>query len=192
MVFCRLKIIEELIETIAPQKNEFLELLEEAGEQIEEVDEAGKVTGVDEYALDEEINKSLLVNLFEACLVEAVRQGASDIHIIPYQRSSVDFFFRIDGRLHRWHRQDNTSPEAIAAVVKDRSTGVDRFERDTAQDGFAQRKIDGYLIRFRISIIPIISTEYERRFESIVIRVIDDRNVITNLKKLVITGMLKK
>ncbi|MEA3476299.1 MAG: ATPase, T2SS/T4P/T4SS family [Candidatus Cloacimonadota bacterium] len=184
VVFCRLKIIEELIEIIAPQKNEFLELLEEAGEQIEEVGEVGKVTGVDEYALDEEINKSLLVNLFEAGLVEAVRQGASDIHIIPYQRSSVDFFFRIDGRLHRWHRQDNTSPEAIAAVAKDRSTGVDRFERDTAQDGFAQRLVDGHLIRFRVSILPIISAEYERRFESVVVRVIDDRNVITDLEKL--------
>lgn len=189
VAFCRLKTIEELIETIVPQKNEFLELLEEAGEQIEEVAETGVITGVDEYALDDEINKSLLVSLFEACLVEAVRKDASDIHIIPYQRSSVDFFFRIDGKLHPWHRQDNTSPEAIAAVVKDRSTGVDRFERDTAQDGFAQRLIDDHLIRFRISILPIISAEYERRFESVVIRIIDDRNVITDLKEL---GFQKK
>ena len=189
VAFCRLKTIEELIENIAPQKNEFLELLEEAGEQIEEVGETTIISGIDEYALDEEINKSLLVNLFEACLVEAVRKGASDIHIIPYQRSSVDFFFRIDGKLQKWHRQDNTSPEAIAAVVKDRSTGIDRFERDTAQDGFAQRLIDGNLIRYRVSILPITSTEYERRFESTVIRVIDDRNVITDLKEL---GFQKK
>ncbi len=189
VAFCRLKTIEELIENIAPQKNEFLELLEEAGEQIEEVTETSIISGVDEYALDEEINKSLLVNLFEACLVEAVRKGASDIHIIPYHRSSVDFFFRIDGKLQKWYRQDNTSPEAIAAVVKDRSTGIDRFERDTAQDGFAQRLIDGNLIRFRVSILPVTSTEYERRFESTVIRVIDDRNVITDLKEL---GFQKK
>lgn len=189
VAFCRLKTIEELIENIAPQKNEFLELLEEAGEQIEEVGETSIISGIDEYALDDEINKSLLVNLFEACLVEAVRKGASDIHIIPYQRSSVDFFFRIDGKLQKWHRQDNTSPEAIAAVVKDRSTGIDRFERDTAQDGFAQRLVDGNLIRYRVSILPITSTEYERRFESTVIRVIDDRNVITDLKEL---GFQKK
>jgi type IV pilus assembly protein PilB len=68
--------------------------------------------------------------------------------------------------------------------VKDRSIGVDRFERDTAQDGFAQRLIDGHLIRFRISIIPIVSSEYDRRFESVVIRVIDDRKVITDFRKL--------
>jgi len=101
-----------------------------------------------------------------------------------FQRSNVDFLFRIDGKLIKWHRQEKTSPEAIAAVVKDRTNGIDRFERDNAQDGFAQRIVDGYLIRFRISVLPIISSEYERRFESVVIRVIDDRNVITDLQKL--------
>jgi len=159
-------------------------MLSEAGEQIEEVAEEGKEDGLDEYALDDEINKSLLVSLFEGSLIEAVRKGASDIHIIPFQRSNVDFLFRIDGKLIKWHRQEKTSPEAIAAVVKDRTNGIDRFERDNAQDGFAQRIVDGYLIRFRVSVLPIISSEYERRFESIVIRVIDDRNVITDLKKL--------
>ncbi len=184
VAYCPISKLEELINIISPQKNEFLELLSEAGEQIEEVKEGGEEEGVDEYALDDEINKSLLVNLFEGCLIEAVRKGASDIHIIPHQRSNVDFLFRIDGRLHLWHRQERTSPEAIAAVVKDRTTGIDRFERDNAQDGFAQRIVDGYLIRFRVSVLPIISSEYERRFESIVIRVIDDRNVITDLQKL--------
>lgn len=44
--------------------------------------------------------------------------------------------------------------------------------------------IDEHLIRFRISILPIVSAEYERRFESIVIRVIDDRKVIADFRKL--------
>ena len=184
IVYVRLDVLEDLITLIAPQKNEFLDLLQEAENQLEDV---GEITGqhdVDEYALDEEINKSLLVNLFEGSLIEAVRKGASDIHIIPYLRSNVDFYFRIDGKLIRWHRQENTSPEAMSAVVKDRTTGVDRFERDTAQDGFMQRIVDDHLIRFRVSIIPITSSEYERRFESVVIRTIDDRNVITDLRKL--------
>ncbi|MBN2460343.1 MAG: Flp pilus assembly complex ATPase component TadA [Candidatus Cloacimonetes bacterium] len=184
VVYCRLTTLSDLIEIISPQKNEFLDLLEEVSDQMNEVREREEESAVDEYALDEEINKSLLVNLFEGCLIEAVRKGASDVHIIPYEKTNTDFYFRIDGRLTLWHRQDNTSPEAMAAVVKDRATGVDRFERDTAQDGFAQRTVDGHLIRFRISIVPIISAEYERRFESVVIRVIDDRNVITDMKKL--------
>jgi len=184
VVYCPLKILDELIQIFAPQKNEFLDILQEVGETtIDDVE--SEEEAVNENELDEEINKSLLVNLFEGCLLEAVRKGGvSDIHIIPYQKSAVDIHFRVDGKLQLWHRQENTSPEAMAAVVKDRSNGVDRFERDGAQDGFAQRLVDGHLIRFRISIIPIVSAEFERRFESIVIRVIDDRNVIADLKKL--------
>lgn len=178
-----IKTIEDVIEKVAPQKNEFLQLLEEAGEVIHEVADA-ESEKIDEQALDEEINKSLLVNLFEGALIEAVRKDASDIHIIPSSKTSIDLFFRIDGKLQLWLKQENTAPEALTAVVKDRSTGVDRFERDTAQDGFAQRMVDGHLIRYRISIVPIVSQEYERRFESVVIRVIDDRKVITDFRKL--------
>ncbi|HOH47626.1 MAG TPA: GspE/PulE family protein, partial [Candidatus Cloacimonadota bacterium] len=177
----RLKTIEDLINRIAPQKNEFLQLLEEAGDIL--VDD-GSMQELDEQALDEEINKSLLVNLFEGALIEAVRTDASDIHIIPNGKFAVDLYMRVDGKLSLWHRQENTPPEAFAAVVKDRSVGVDRFERDSAQDGFAQRLIDEHLIRFRVSILPVVSAEYERRFESVVIRVIDDRKVIADFRKL--------
>lgn len=181
--WCKLKTIEDLIAKIAPQKNEFLQLLEEAGQVLVEVDD-GRGEELTEQALDEEINKSLLVNLFEGALIEAVHKDASDIHIIPGGKTTIDIFIRVDGKLQLWHRQEGTPPEALSAVVKDRSIGVDRFERDTAQDGFAQRLIDDHLIRFRISIIPIVSEEFERRFESIVIRVIDDRKVITDFRQL--------
>ncbi len=177
------KTIEDIIERVAPQKNEFLQLLEEAGEVLGEIQE-NEQNVLDEQELDEEINKSLLVNLFEGCLIEAVRRDASDIHIIPHGKTAVDIFFRMDGKLQLWLRQENTPPEALTAVVKDRSTGVDRFERDTAQDGFAQRVVDEHLIRYRISILPIVSQEFDRRFESVVIRVIDDRKVITDFRKL--------
>jgi type IV pilus assembly protein PilB len=180
--WCRQKTVEDLINKITPLKNEFLQLLEEAGQVLVEMDK--KDDDLNEQALDEEINKSLLVNLFEGVLIEAVRRDSSDIHIIPSGKTTVDIYIRVDGKLQLWHRQEGTPPEALSAVVKDRSIGVDRFERDTAQDGFAQRFVDEHLIRFRISILPIVSAEYERRFESIVIRVIDDRKVITDFRKL--------
>jgi type IV pilus assembly protein PilB len=97
---------------------------------------------------------------------------------------AVELYLRVDGRLQLWHRQEGTPAEALAAVVKDRCVGIDRFERDSAQDGYAQRIVDDHLIRYRVSILPIVSAEYERRFESIVIRVIDDRKVITDFHKL--------
>ena len=183
IVYCQKTVLEELIQIVSPQTNEFLDILNEVNNVL--VDSADSSEDeFDERAIDEEINKSLLVSLFEGCLIEAVKRKASDIHIIPNKKNNVEFYFRIDSMLILWHRQEYTSPEAMAAVVKDRTVGVDRFERDTAQDGFAQRHIDGHLIRFRVSILPLVSSEYERRFESIAIRVIDDRNVIVDLKAL--------
>ncbi|MCD4817943.1 MAG: Flp pilus assembly complex ATPase component TadA [Candidatus Cloacimonetes bacterium] len=189
VMYCKVTDLDALIARIFPQeekKNEYLNLIEESDDEVVNMNEmfTEEKEGVDEYELDDAINSSVLVNLYEGAIVEAVRKGASDLHIIPYKKSSVDFFFRIDGKLQLWHRQNKTSPEAISAVVKDRTSGVDRFERDTAQDGFAQRYIDGRIIRFRVSIMPITSSEFERRFESVVIRVIDDRNVITDFRKL--------
>jgi len=187
IAYCSINSINALINMISPEKNEFLELLEESGEEI--VDVATTESKVDKEELDNKIAKSVLVNLFEGALMEAVRRGVSDVHIVPFGKSAVDINFRVDGKLQLWYRQENTPAEALSAVVKDRSVGIDRFERDRDQDGFAQRYIDNHIIRFRVSVIPIISSEYERRLESIVIRVIDDRKVVTDFKKL---GFQKK
>jgi type IV pilus assembly protein PilB len=65
---------------------------------------------------------------------------------------------------------------------------VDRFEREMTQDGFMQRSIDGHKIRFRVSIMPIVASDIRNKFESIVIRVLDDRKVITDLDKLGLQG----
>jgi hypothetical protein len=124
----------------------------------------------------------------EGALVEAVRQGSSDIHIIAKEGNRTEFWFRTDGSLKIWHVQEKTTPEAVAAVVKDRSKNVDRFEREMSQDGFIQRLIDDHMIRFRVSIMPIVGIEFRHKFESIVIRVLDDRKVITDLSKLGLQG----
>jgi len=50
----------------------------------------------------------------------------------------------------------NVKPEAISAVIKDKTRNVDRFERDSSQDGFIQRQIDGINIRYRVSIMPVV------------------------------------
>ena len=154
------------------------------GNDNEPLDVSNVPDEVDDNAVNDEINKGFLVDLFDNALTEAVRSDASDIHVIAGGKTCVDIFFRVDGQLVLWHHQDNTAPEALASVIKDRSVGIDRFARDKAQDGYAQRVIDGHLIRFRVSILPVVSAEFERRYESIVIRVIDDRKVITDFRKL--------
>lgn len=182
IVYSRLEDIEELIEKVSYYQNEFLTQIEDSLQNIEIPDE--ETAGVDEAALDAEINRSMLTNLIEGSLVEAVRRGASDIHVIPKEGNITEFYFRIDGKLQLWFSQDKVKPEAVAAVVKDRSMNIDRFDRSIAQDGYIQRKIEDCFIRFRVSVLPIVTGEFARRFESIVIRVLDDRKVITDLESL--------
>ena len=121
-----------------------------------------------------------------------MRKGVSDIHVIPKSVNRTEIHFRIDGKLQLWHAQENTMPEALMAVVKDRSKGMDRFERERAQDGFIQREIDGHIIRFRVSVLPTVGTEIKNKFESVVIRILDDRKVIKDLGKLGLTGYAQK
>ncbi len=188
VTYCRLKDIQNLIELVIPPQNEFLKMLEDNHISVETGDEEANV---DEDALNAEINKSALANLFEGCLVEAVRSGVSDVHIVASEGRKTNFLMRVDGNLQVWHCQENTMPEAVMAVVKDRTKNVDRFEREMSQDGFIQRVVDGHQLRFRVSIMPIVTTEFKNKFESVVIRVLDDRKVITDLNKLGLQGPAK-
>lgn len=183
--YLRKKDYDKLVAILAPTENEFLKMVQEAGEEIQVVQDE---VGVNEEELDAEINKSALINLVEAALVEGTRKGVSDIHLIPKSGNKTEIHFRVDGKLMLWHTQENTLPEAVMAVVKDRSKGLDRFERERAQDGFIQREIDGHTIRFRVSVLPTVGTELKNKFESIVIRILDDRKVIRDLGKLGLTG----
>lgn len=187
--YLRKKDYDKLIALLAPSENEYLKMIQEAGEEIQVPEEEA---GVNEEELDAEINKSALINLIEAALVEGTRKGVSDIHLIPKSGNKTEIHFRIDGKLMLWHVQENTLPEAVMAVVKDRSKGLDRFERERAQDGFIQREIDGHVIRYRVSVLPTVGTELKNKFESIVIRILDDRKVIRDLGKLGLTGYANK
>lgn len=179
--YAELKVLQPHIENILRGDNVFLESIKEMEAELQEGDVE---SGIDEAELDSEINKSMLVNLFEGCLVEAVRTGVSDIHIFPTTRTTTEFHFRTDGKLQVWNKVEGTRPEAVLAVVKDRSMNIDRFERDAAQDGFIQRTIDNIIIRFRVSVLPISGSEYAQKFESIVIRVLDSRKVIKDIAKI--------
>ena len=180
-------VVAAVLDEAFPRKNEYLERLQEdAGPDVDfgVSFESGQKSLVDEDALEAEIARSALVNLAEAIFVESVRIGASDIHIWPNAKKQTEVHFRIDGKLQHWHTEERGHPEALLSVIKDAALNVDRFERDQAQDGFIQRSVDGTLIRYRVSILPIANANPEIRAESIVIRVLDDRKVVTDLGKL--------
>jgi type IV pilus assembly protein PilB len=181
-------VIAPLLDELYPRRNEYLERLE-ADDQSRSFDIGTSYEGreqslVNEEELEAEINRSALINLFEAALVESVRMGASDIHIFPTAAGETEFHMRVDGVLMPWHTQDKVHPEAMLAVVKDRCMNVDRFDREIAQDGYVQRTVDGKLIRYRVSVLPLASTSREVKAESIVIRVLDDRRVFTDLRQI--------
>ncbi|MFP4229069.1 MAG: GspE/PulE family protein [Salinivenus sp.] len=177
-------VVNELISDALPRDNEYLQRLaqENAVDLGQSFEEEEKL--VDEERLEEEINRSTLINLFEATLVEAVREGASDIHIYPNAHKEVEIHFRMNGQLNHWHTENRVHPEALLSVIKDNCQNVDRFENDAAQDGFIQRDVDGTRIRYRVSIMPLASSDQGINSESVVIRVLDDRKVITDLTKL--------
>ena len=189
VIFIKKQDYEKLISLILPPENEFLKAMEESNQfDVDDREESS----LDEQELDAEINKSALINLVEAALIEGVRKGASDIHFIPRSGNKTHIMMRVDGNLQTWYVQENTLPEAVVAVVKDRSKGMDRFEREMAQDGFIQREIDNIIIRYRVSILPMVGTELKNKFESVVIRILDDRKVIRDLDKLGLAGTARK
>ncbi len=122
-----------------------------------------------------------------------MRLRASDIHIFPNKYKHTEIHLRVDGQLHLWNTQKTVHPEAMLAVAKDRCGGVDRFDREIAQDGFIQREVDGALIRYRVSILPIISRLRGVKSESIVIRVLDDRQIFTDLSQIgLLSGAMER
>ena len=137
-----------------------------------------------EQVLEEEINRSGLVDLVENIFMDSVRVGASDIHVIPRGERVTEFHFRVDGRLSLWYTHSESRAEAVSAVVKDRAINIDRFERNTAQDGFAQFMIDRKTVRFRVSVIPVVGKELRSKLESIVIRVLQEPNVAASIEEL--------
>ena len=190
VMFIKKRDFEKLINIVLPPENIYLQAIEENEPDINVAEEDEDV--LNEAELEAEINKSALINLVEGALLEGVRIGASDIHFVPQSGKKTNILFRIDGNLQLWHVQEKTLPEAVIAVVKDRGKGLDRFEREMAQDGFIQRKIDNVIIRFRVSVLPMVGTELQNKFESVVIRILDDRKVIRDLGKLGLEGYAKQ
>ena len=184
IIYCPYDSVDNIIRYISEtEQDEYLKKI--LSESESEIDMTPQATDEEqEELIEQEINKGALAYLFEAALIEGVKSKVSDIHIIPYDNQSVDIRYRLDGKLMLWKRKENILPQAFLSVVKDRTSNVDRFKIDEAQDGFIQREIDGHTIRFRVSIMPIVAKEHNRNYESIVVRILDDRNVIDNIDDL--------
>lgn len=93
-----------------------------------------------------------VVRLVNALLVQAVREGASDIHIEPFE-SRLAIRLRVDGML----REVLAPPRAAAARIVSRlkvMAGLDIAERRLPQDGRISLRIGGRAVDVRVATIP--------------------------------------
>jgi type IV pilus assembly protein PilB len=97
------------------------------------------------------------VRLVTMVLADAVRMGASDIHIEP-QRDSLRIRYRVDGVL----REVMSVPRSALASVVSRLkivSGLDIGERRLPQDGRTRIAVDGQLVDARVSSLPSVHGE---------------------------------
>jgi type IV pilus assembly protein PilB len=151
------KAFERLYETGA-SVTDMMSELEEADTDVEVV-EGGEETfsKADIFDLKESADEAPVVRLINMILTDAIRRGASDIHLEPYEKV-FRVRFRIDGVLHEIMTPPKRLEAALTSRVKIMAT-LDIAERRLPQDGriklrYHQREID-----FRVSTLPTIFGE---------------------------------
>jgi len=108
--------------------------------------------------------------------MQAVKDGASDIHIEPDQ-DKVLIRYRIDGILHGVQELPKHLQSAIASRIKVVSD-MDIAEARKPQDGRMQLKVENKSLDLRVSSFPTIYGE------NIVIRILDKASVLLGLAEL--------
>jgi type IV pilus assembly protein PilB len=151
------KAFERLYETGA-NVNDMMSELEEADTDVEVVEDGeAAFSKADVFDLKESADEAPVVRLINMILTDAIRRGASDIHLEPYEKV-FRVRFRIDGVLHEIMTPPKRLEAALTSRVKIMAT-MDIAERRLPQDGriklrYHQREID-----FRVSTLPTIFGE---------------------------------
>ncbi len=117
-----------------------------------------------------------VVNLVNRVLQQAIDQGASDIHLEPFEEGML-LRYRIDGRL----REIRTFPSAIQAAIVSRIkiiSNLDISERGKPQDGRIGMVLGPKELDFRVSTLP---TSFG---EKVVMRILDRGSVLMSLDTL--------
>ena len=118
-----------------------------------------------------------VIRLCNAILFNAIKQGASDIHVEPYERV-LRVRYRVDGVLHEEMTPPIKLKNAIASRLKIMSS-LDIAERRLPQDGRIKLKLGkGREMDYRVSSVPTLWGE------KIVLRLLDKSNLQLDMTKL--------
>ncbi|WP_456397207.1 type IV-A pilus assembly ATPase PilB [Desulfurobacterium sp.] len=143
-------------------------------EDLEETPVKENVVSLDN--LKQLATQAPIVKLVNAIVLEALKRGASDIHIEPFEKE-LRIRYRIDGVLHVVGKYSPEIKDAVAARFKVLSN-LDIAEKRLPQDGRMSVKYKGRKIDFRVSTLPTVFGE------KIVLRILDKGNLQLDLSKL--------
>jgi general secretion pathway protein E len=97
-------------------------------------------------------NDAPIIRMLNALLTQAAKDGASDIHIEPYERNSV-VRFRVDGTLREVVQPNKALHAALISRLKIMAE-LDISEKRMPQDGRISLRIGGRAVDVRVSTLP--------------------------------------
>jgi type IV pilus assembly protein PilB len=148
-----------------------------AGFDENEIDFTADADDVNVLELEKQSEDAPVVKLCTMILLNAIKKGASDIHIEPYEKK-LRVRYRIDGVLLEEMQPPLKWKAAIASRIKIMSQ-LDIAERRLPQDGRIKLKLGkGREMDFRVSVLPTIWGE------KIVLRLLDKGNLQLDMAKL--------
>ena len=100
----------------------------------------------------EAANDAPIIRMLNALLTQAAKDGASDIHIEPYERNS-SVRFRVDGTLREVVQPNRALHAALISRLKIMAE-LDIAEKRLPQDGRISLRIGGRAIDVRVSTLP--------------------------------------
>ncbi|HSE32155.1 MAG TPA: type IV-A pilus assembly ATPase PilB [Pyrinomonadaceae bacterium] len=149
----------------------------ETGEDVEVVEDNEEI---DLTTLSRMSEDAPVVRLVNVLLVDALRRGASDIHVEPYEKE-LRIRFRIDGVLYDVMHPPLKLRDALISRVKIMSK-LDISEKRLPQDGRIKIKVKvdsrSRELDFRVSTLPTLFGE------KVVLRLLDKQNLMLDMTKL--------
>jgi type II secretion system protein E len=143
-------------------------------------DDTGPIAELDESTDLADLTKmaaeTAVVQMVNLLFAQAVRDGASDIHIEPYERQ-VKVRYRIDGMLSDMLKPPKRMHAALISRIKILAE-MNIAERRLPQDGRIKLTIAGRQMDVRVSIIPTVFGERA------VMRILDKGTALLGLEEL--------
>jgi type II secretion system protein E len=141
------------------------------GSAATEIDDSTDLADLQKMATE-----TAVVQMVNLIFAQAVRDGASDIHIEPYEKE-VKVRYRIDGILRDMMRPPKRMQAALVSRIKILGE-MNIAERRLPQDGRIKLTIAGRSIDVRVSIVPTVFGERA------VMRILDKTTAMLGLDEL--------